>query len=134
MNIFFLPQIVMQSLRNVSEYRYLKFPSDSFKIQMFPETGDLFNWRQYTNFFCYFCIGDAFFRGIKYESEVTQSCPTLCDPMDCSLPGSSVHGIFQAWIPEWVAISFSSDKIWRKHKTLIYFTCEISKFQIYSDG
>ena len=43
----------------------------------------------------------------KKESEVTQLCPTLCDPMDCSLPGSSVHGIFQARILEWVAISFS---------------------------
>ena len=41
------------------------------------------------------------------ESEVTQSCPTLCDPMDCSLPGSSVHEILQARILEWVAISFS---------------------------
>ena len=41
------------------------------------------------------------------ESEVAQSCPTLCDPVDCSLPGSSVHGIFQARILEWVAISFS---------------------------
>ena len=41
------------------------------------------------------------------ESEVTQSCPTLCDPMDYSLSGSSVHGIFQARILEWVAISFS---------------------------
>ena len=40
-------------------------------------------------------------------SEVAQSCPTLCDPMDCSLPGSSVHGILQARILEWVAISFS---------------------------
>ena len=39
-------------------------------------------------------------------SEVTQSCPTLCDPMNCSPPGSSVHGIFQARILEWVAISF----------------------------
>ena len=39
--------------------------------------------------------------------EVTQSCLTLCDPMDCSLPGSSIHGIFQARIQEWVAISFS---------------------------
>ena len=43
----------------------------------------------------------------RKESEVTQSYPTLCDPMDCSLPGSSVHGIFQARILEWVAISFS---------------------------
>ena len=41
------------------------------------------------------------------ESEVTQSCPTLCNPMDCSLPDASVHGIFQARILEWVAISFS---------------------------
>ena len=41
------------------------------------------------------------------ESEVAQSCPTLCDPMDCSPPGSSVHGIFQARVLEWVAISFS---------------------------
>ena len=40
-------------------------------------------------------------------SEVAQLCPTLCDPMDCSLPGTSVHGIFQARILEWVAISFS---------------------------
>ena len=41
------------------------------------------------------------------ESEIAQSCLTLCDPMDCSLPSSSVHGIFQARILEWVAISFS---------------------------
>ena len=40
-------------------------------------------------------------------SEVTQSCLTLCDPMDCSLPGSSIHGIFQGRVLEWVAISFS---------------------------
>ena len=39
-------------------------------------------------------------------SEVAQSCLTLCDPMDCSLPGSSIHGIFQARILEWVAVSF----------------------------
>ena len=43
----------------------------------------------------------------KSESEVTQSCPTLSDPMDCSLPGSSIHGIFQARVLEWVAIAFS---------------------------
>ena len=40
-------------------------------------------------------------------SEVAQSCPTFCDPMVCSLPGSSVHGIFQAIVLEWIAISFS---------------------------
>ena len=42
------------------------------------------------------------------ESEVAQLCPTLCDPMDCSLPGFSVHGIFQARALEWGAIAFSS--------------------------
>ena len=45
---------------------------------------------------------------VKSESEVTQSCPTLDDPMDCSLPGSSTHGIFQARVLEWVAIAFST--------------------------
>ena len=43
----------------------------------------------------------------KSQSEVAQSCPTLSDPMDCSLPGSSIHGIFQARVLEWVAIAFS---------------------------
>ena len=44
---------------------------------------------------------------VKSESEVTQSCLTLPDPMDCSPPGSSVHGIFQARVLEWGAIAFS---------------------------
>ena len=45
------------------------------------------------------------------ESLVTQSCLTLCDPMGCSLPGSSIHVIFQARVLEWVAISFSREEI-----------------------
>ena len=45
---------------------------------------------------------------VKSESEVAQSCPTLRNPMDCSLPGSSTHGIFQARVLAWVAVSFSS--------------------------
>ena len=44
---------------------------------------------------------------VKSESEVAQSCLTLSDPMDCSLPGSSIHGIFQARVLEWDAIAFS---------------------------
>ena len=44
---------------------------------------------------------------VKSESEIAQSSPTLRDPMDCSLPGSSVHGIFQARVLEWGAIAFS---------------------------
>ena len=44
---------------------------------------------------------------VKSESEVAQSCPTPSDSMDCSLPGSSIHGIFQARVLEWVTIAFS---------------------------
>ena len=47
---------------------------------------------------------------VKSESEVAQSCPTLSDPIDCSLPGSSVHGILQAGVLEWGAITFSKLK------------------------
>ena len=48
---------------------------------------------------------------VKSESEVAQSCPTLIDPMDCSLPGSSVHGIFQARVLKWGATAFSTSVI-----------------------
>ena len=53
---------------------------------------------------------------VKSESEVAQSCLTLSDPMDCSLPGSFVHGIFQARVLEWGAIAFSVIKL-SKHVT-----------------
>ena len=49
---------------------------------------------------------------VKSGSEDPQSCPTLSDSMDCSLPGSSVHGIFQARVLEWVAIAFSELTVW----------------------
>ena len=49
---------------------------------------------------------------VKNESEVAQLCPTLPDPMDCSLPGSSVHGIFQARVLEWGAIAFSDNIVY----------------------
>ena len=45
------------------------------------------------------------------KSEVAQSCPTLSGPMDCSPPGSSVHGVFQARVPEWGAITFSEKRL-----------------------
>ena len=47
---------------------------------------------------------------VKSESEVAQLCPTLSDPMDCSPPGSSIHGIFQARVLEWGAIAFSENQ------------------------
>ena len=49
---------------------------------------------------------------VKSEREVTQLCPTLHNPMDCSLPGSSVHGIFQARVLEWGAIAFSKYSVY----------------------
>ena len=50
---------------------------------------------------------------VKSESEVAQSCPTLHDPMDCSPPGSSVHGIFQARVLEWGVIAFSANTVYQ---------------------
>ena len=64
---------------------------------------------------------------VKSESEVAQSCPTLSDPMDCSLPGSSIHGIFQARVLEWGAVAFSIngsqndvDKALEKKELVLY--------------
>ena len=51
---------------------------------------------------------------VKSESEVAQSCLNLSDTMDCSLPGFSVHGIFQARVLEWLAIAFSEAKAYSK--------------------
>ena len=56
---------------------------------------------------------------MKSESEVAQSGPTLCDPMDYSLPGFSVHGIFQARVPEKLAISFSRGSSWPRDQTRV---------------
>ena len=56
---------------------------------------------------------------INCEGEVDQSCLTLCNPMDCSPPGSSVHGIFQARVLEWIAISFSRGPSWFRNWTRV---------------
>ena len=53
------------------------------------------------------------------HSEVVQSCPTLCDPVDCSPPGSSIHGILQARILEWVASFFSRGSSWPRDQTQV---------------
>ena len=57
---------------------------------------------------------------VKSESEVAQSCPTFCDPMDRSLPGSSIHGIFQARVLEWGAIAFSDLALYKPSNIYIY--------------
>ena len=53
------------------------------------------------------------------ESEVAQSCPTLCNPMDCSLSASAVHQIFQARVLEWIVISFSRGSSWPRNRTQV---------------
>ena len=70
---------------------------------------------------------------VKRESEVAQSCPTVSDPMDCSLLGSSIHGIFQARVLEWGAIAFSDsyfDGTLKQQKpTLVEYIIESSSFR-----
>ena len=56
---------------------------------------------------------------VKSESEVAQSCLTLSDPMDCSLPGSSIHGIFQAGVLEWVPLPSLSQNLARPNTTAL---------------
>ena len=76
---------------------------------------------------------------VKSESEDAQSCPTLSNPMDCSLPGSSVHGIFQARVLEWGAIAFSMESLvgmnfgtWTKIPSLSPINKESRKMEVYS--
>ena len=60
---------------------------------------------------------------VKSESEVVQSCLTLSDPMDCSLPGTSIHGIFQARVLEWGAIAFSTLRVAKRSKVKVIQSC-----------
>ena len=74
---------------------------------------------------------------VKSEREVAQSCLNLSDPMDCSLPGSSIHGIFQARVLEWGAIAFSDSNMHRElkeTKSLISQQVENSSKQMGSIG
>ena len=74
---------------------------------------------------------------VKSESEVIQSCPTLCDPMDCSLPGSSVHGIFQARVLEWGAITFYNIRgldFLFAFFLLTFWACQNDPFYFYSQS
>ena len=77
---------------------------------------------------------------VKSESEVAQSCPSLRNPMGCSLPGSSAHGIFQARVLEWVAIAFSykaANGMWKVQKKFLkrkYTECRPQKHSSSSSG
>ena len=69
---------------------------------------------------------------LKSESEVAQSYPTLSDLMDCSLPGSSVHGIFQAKVLEWAAIAFSLPIVKLTYRTVASINTATNKIKKYS--
>ena len=71
---------------------------------------------------------------VKHEREVAQSCPTLRDPMDCSLPDSSIHGIFQATVLEWVAIAFSFHVLAIVNRTAMNFRIHVSFSVLFSSG
>ena len=64
---------------------------------------------------------------VKSESEVTQLCLTLSDPMDCSLPGSSVHGTFQARVLEWGAMAFSEKHLEQKANLVLEYRMKQDK-------
>ena len=66
----------------------------------------------------------------KVKVKVIQSCPTLCNPMDCSLPGSSVHGILQARILEWVAVPFVSGSSQPRNRTGVSCHCRWILYQL----
>ena len=69
---------------------------------------------------------------VKSESDITQSCPTLSDPMDCSPPGSSVRGIFQARVLEWGAIAFSDYFPYQsKTKSILFFKLYKLSYYLY---
>ena len=64
-------------------------------------------------------LGRKVMTNLESESEVTQSCPTLCNQVDYSLPSFSVHGILQARVLEWVTISFSRGSSWPRNRTRV---------------
>ena len=71
---------------------------------------------------------------MKVKSEVAQSCPTLSDLMDCSLPGSSVHGVFQARVLEWGAIAFSGSGVLEHSKMVLAGASVFAVGQTHSNG
>ena len=93
--------ILIESLKRLQLVSYSWQKIEYFPLELRRLSAFTFSIQHCTRGMCiYVCKYES-------ESEVAKSCPTLCDPMDCSSPGSFVYGIFQARVLEWVAISFS---------------------------
>ena len=76
-------------------------------------------------------ISELKWMGMKFKVFIAQKCLTFHNPMDCSLPGSSVHGISQARILEWVVISFSRGSSWPRDQTLVSWVSCIGRWILY---
>ena len=76
-------------------------------------------------------VCDVLHPGVKTLCSVAQLCPTLCNPMDCSLPGSTARWIFQARILKWVAISYAKGSFWPRHRTHIFCISYIGRWVLY---
>ena len=108
--------LLKSGLENFEDYFYSTFCCCCYVISVMPNSVRPHRWQptrlplpwdslgKNTGVGCQFLLQCM---KVKSESEVTQSCPTLSDPMDCSLLDSSIHGIFQVRVLEWVAIAFS---------------------------
>ena len=86
-----------------------------------------FKWIEFLNF----SVGIQLFFFLRVWTVCTQSCLTLCDPMDYSPPGSSVHGISQARVLEWVAISYSRGSSWLRDRTCVSCISCIGRWILY---
>ena len=85
----------------------------SIRTDTWCKVSRIFMWRDYLK------LTTHTENGTPSESEVAQLCPTLCNPFDCSLPGSSLDGVLQARILEWIAISFSRGSSWPRDQTRV---------------
>ena len=139
---------VMLSNHLILCHPLLLLPSSFPSIRFFPWVDSSIGWPKYWNFSispswlpcpwdspgkntgvgCHFLLQCM---EVRSESEVAQSCPALSDPMNCSPPGSSIHGIFQARVLEWVAIAFYANLLyeWLNLSALLHFT----KFNLYQE-
>ena len=120
------PSIRIFSSESVLHIRWPKYWSFSFSISPFSEYSGLISFK--IDWFDFLAVQSE----SESESEVTRSCPTLCNPVDCSPPGSSIHGIFQARVLEWVAIAFSERKL--SAEELMLLNCGVGEDSLGSLG
>ena len=108
-----IPEHLICLLRNL----HMQVKNQQFKVNMEKQTGCKLGKEHAKVVYCHSIYLTSMQSSVQFSS--AQSCPTLCDPMDCSLPGSSIHGIFQATVLEWIAISFYRGSFQPRDWTLV---------------